>query len=107
VLAVDDEVLARDVFPAEVLMPDGRVLIGRAFITSHRLVVWREHPRGVLDGEDAYLAEPGSVARDRGSLVGRLQIELDSGTAVVNRGRGCGCGSPLKALSAPVPWKRP
>jgi hypothetical protein len=107
---VSDELLRRDVHPAEIAMPDGTVLAGcRVFVTTHRLIAWQvveRKPTRVLDVE---LAEPGSVPGSRATLPanGRLECRLiDSGTTWVNKGRGCGCGSPLKALGPPVPWTR-
>jgi len=100
-----DEVLRRDVHPAEVACPDGNVIRDcRAFATTHRLIVWGEQdrkPEAVLDVE---LSEPGSVPASLISLVGALECVTPNGTYWVNRGRGCGCGSVLKALGAPVGW---
>lgn len=102
----DDEVLRQDVFPAEVLLPDGTVLSGvRVFATSHRLVVYGENPVGPVLVEE--LETPWSIEAHMGTLFGQLQCDLASGgTAWVNRGRGCGCGSVLKALAAPLPRMR-
>ena len=100
------EVLRRDVHPAEVACPDGRVIRGRAFATSHRLVVWTEPERGKVDvALDVELEEPFSVPASRGTLQGSLECATGWGTFWVNRGRGCGCGQvALKALGAPVGW---
>lgn len=99
------EVLRRDVHPAEVACPDGSVLRGRVFATSHRLIVWREVDREVAKVLDVDLSEPFSVPADRGSLRGSLECVTDDGTYWVNRGRGCGCGqTTLKALGPPVSW---
>lgn len=101
------ERLVRDVHPAEVSLPDGRVLTGvRTFITTQRLLVYQATAdRQIERAEDLDLAQPCSVPANRGSLQGALEVRLaDGSTAWVNRGRGCGCGSPLKALGAPVSW---
>lgn len=107
---VEDEVMARDVHPAEVLMPDGTMLTRcRVFVTSHRMLAF-----GVGEGRaikvlaELELAEPYSVPADRSTLkAGRLEIRTSTGeTAWVNRGRGCGCGSALNALGQPAPWTR-
>ena len=102
------ETMARDVFPAEVLLADGSLLTKvRAFITSHRIIVWRTDPKGyrgiVLE---AKLAEPGSIEANRQPLKANERIEVATlrQGIIVNRGRGCGCESPLAALGAPVPW---
>lgn len=99
------EVLRRDVHPAEVACPDHSVLTGRVFVTSHRLIVWREAGREIEKTLDVELSEPFSVPAYRGSLQGALECVTDEGTYWVNHGRGCGCGqTALKALGPPVPW---
>lgn len=100
------EKLRRDVHPAEVALPDGTVLQGlRVFVTSHRVVGFAAGAGGrverVLDME---LVEPFSVPASRGSLSGSLECVTPEGTSWINRGRGCGCGSPLNALAPPVDW---
>jgi len=105
------EVLARDVFPAEVSLPDDRVLTGvRVFVTSRRLLVYRVgEDRSIEVAIDEPLATEGSVSRDRSSLRrATLECVLASGeTVYVNSGRGCGCSSPLRALGPPVSWRAP
>lgn len=102
------EHLVRDVHPAEVALPDGRVLAGvRVFVTSHRLLAYTTTPnRWIEQALDLALEQPCSVPANRGTLgAGRLEVRLaDGSTAWVNRGHGCGCGSPLKSLAAPVSW---
>jgi hypothetical protein len=93
------------VFPAEVLLSDGSLLIGvRAFVTTERLIVWREFegqsPGIVLEMR---LAEPGSIQPSHDQSE-RVEIAGLTSWAILNRGRGCGCGSKLKALGSPVPW---
>ena len=102
------EVLVRDVFPGEVLTPDGHVIAQcRVFVTSHRLLAFKANAAKQIElVTELILSEPKSVQANRGSLQGRLEIVTPEGTAWVNRGRGCGCGSPLKALGSPVPWTR-
>lgn len=102
------ELLRRDVHPAEVAMPDGTVLKGaRVFVTSRRLLAYRTHSDGsiYLAFEDE-MAAPCSVPASRATLgSGRLECRMADGQTVwVNRGAGCGCGSPLKALAPPAPW---
>jgi hypothetical protein len=105
---VNDEILRRDVHPAEILMPSGDVLTAcRVWVTSHRLLASRAVKGQIERVVDLALAEPFSVPADRGTLNnGQLECRTIEGTAWVNRGRGCGCGSPLKALGPPVPWTR-
>lgn len=101
------ERLVRDVHPAELALPDGTVLTGvRVFVTSHRLIAYRATAdRQIEKAVELDLQQPCSVPASRGSLIGRLEARLaDGGTAWVNRGQGCGCHSPLKALAGPVSW---
>lgn len=101
------ERLVRDVHPAELALPDGQVLTGaRVFVTSERLLAYRATPdRRIERAVDLELAQPCSVPASRNTLHGALEVRLaDGGTAWINRGRGCGCSSPLKALAAPVSW---
>jgi hypothetical protein len=104
------ELLRRDVHPAEVSLPDGQIITGvRVFVTSHRLVAFKvSESREIVKVLDLELEQPCTVPADRGTLgAGRLEVRLADGhTAWVNRGQGCGCGSPLKALGPPVPWVR-
>ena len=104
-----DEVMVRDVFPAEVyLAGDGSIMTKvRVFITSHRLIVWRTDPnrrRGIA--LETRLAEPFSIAPNRSELRANEHIEVRTlrQGIIVNRGKGCGCESPLKALGPPVAW---
>jgi hypothetical protein len=115
----DGELLRRDVHPAEILMPDGSMLTGvRVFVTTHRLLAYQVRDRTIKRVVDLELVESGSVPLDRQTLGrGRLECRVWSErvpsaggtvraehTAWVNQGRGCGCGSPLKALKAPCGW---
>lgn len=108
------ELLRRDVHPAEVLLPGGRLLLeARVFVTDRRLLVWK-----VKDGrvqqvvEMALVGEPPQASRQ--SLNGgHLELAVvsqddhSSRAVLVNQGAGCGCHSPLKLLGSPVPWKVP
>ena len=106
---VEGEVLCRDVHPAEVLLPDGKVMRElRVFVTTHRLIAYRGRNKAERVLELA-LIEPGSIEAARGTLPANAQIEcrVDDGFAWVNRERGCGCGhGALKALTPPVGWTR-
>lgn len=99
------ERLHRDVHPAEVTIGDRVLRDLRVFVTSHRLLAFQAVAGKIEPLLELQVAEPCSVPRDRGSLHGALEVRLaDGSTAWVNRGQGCGCGSPLVALSAPVGW---
>jgi len=108
--------MRRDVHPAEVSLPDGSIVTGaRVFVTSHRLLAWKvtQERRGTELGKieqvvNLRIEDPFSVVASRNTLLSTQTIEVETteGTAYVNRGRGCGCHSPLKALAAPVPWSR-
>ena len=101
------ELLHRDVFPAEVFIArtGEHKLAARAFVTSHRLVVYAVGPTGTPERVlDAALTGP-APERDRGTQgVGELEISTADGPVFVTRDSGCGCGSALKALDAPVSW---
>jgi hypothetical protein len=104
---MDGERLRRDVFPAELLLPDGGVVTeARVFVTTHRLFAWTYAHAKVQVAADIELAEHDSVPGNRGTLQGSLAVETTQGTVYVNKGRGCGCHSPLRALAPPVGWTR-
>lgn len=101
------ELLRRDVHPAEVLLPGGRLLREtRAFVTDRRVLAYKRQDgqiQRVLDLE--LVGEPPTASR--ASLGGgTLELECEDGVVFVNQGSGCGCGSPLKALAPPVGWTR-
>ena len=104
--ALAAERLVRDVHPAEISLPDGRVLKDvRVFITSHRMTAYHTADGRIERALEVELERPCTVPANRGTLQGSLEVRLaDGSTAWVNRGRGCGCHSPLKALGAPVSW---
>jgi hypothetical protein len=104
----DDEVLVRDVFPADVLLADGRLVReAHVFVTSSRMLVWTKTAAGAIN-DPIEIAVAAQVAPSRNTLGinETLHIETATGTAHVNRAQGCGCGSPLKALAAPADWVR-
>lgn len=106
-VALAGEILRRDVYPAEVLLPGGELLTGvRAFITSQRVLVYAAAGRDVELVRELPLARD-SVPGDRNTLrqgAGSLQLDLVDGTGWVNAGRGCGCGTPVKGMRVPVSW---
>lgn len=100
------ERLHRDVHPAEVTLEDRAMTGVRVFVTSERLLAYQAHAGQIHQVLDEPLAQPASVPASRSTLQGSLEVRLADGrTAWINRGAGCGCGSPLKALVAPVGWQ--
>lgn len=104
----EGETLCRDIHPAEIVLPGGGVVTRcRVFATSHRVLVYTAEGRDVKLAHELILAEPDSIPRDRATM-GRGQLEArladGAGTAWINRGSGCGCGSMLKVLVPPVGW---
>ena len=79
------ERLARDIYPAEVVLPDGTLLKeARAFVTSSRIIVWTEsdarwQPNLVFESA---LTIP--VPRDRGSLRGCVGGRWATGLLMAN-----------------------
>lgn len=100
------ETLARDVFPAEVLMPDGTFWKDvRAFVTSHHLLVFAVRAGEITCAAQLELVTPGSVPASRSTLQGgRLAIDTTGGMVHINQGKGCGCTSLLKHVASPIPW---
>jgi hypothetical protein len=102
-----DELLCRDIFPAELALYDRVVTECRVFVTTTRLLAWQVGTAGKIEvAADLDLAEAGGVEMKRDTTQLPLKVETTEGTVFVNKGRGCGCHSPLKALGAPVPWTR-
>lgn len=109
---MDDELLVRDVFPAEVLEVGGSLITKvRVFITTHRMIVWRTDENQVPGiCLEVKLAEPGSVTQAKAKLGHNERIEVATLTRgyIVNRGPGCGCtgaGLKLKSLPRPAKWR--
>lgn len=107
---MDDEVLCRDVYPAEVLAGDGSLMRNvRVFITSHRMIVWREDGNANIGiALEVRLAEPFSVVQCQAKLGHGENIEVATMKQgfIVNQGHGCGCKGKLKALGRPADWTR-
>lgn len=85
-------VVRRDRMPAQVTLPDGRVLAeARAVLTAERLYVWTGGPHGVeLAAELPYDAEASVTPQGDRVL---WTVQTPEGIATVERGSGCGCGS--------------
>jgi hypothetical protein len=108
-MELDDEVMARDVFPAEVLLPDGSLLTRcRVFVTSHRLLAFKEDKAKRIECvAHLELSKPHSIDPNKATLqmTGRINAKTTEGEVIINRARGCSCGS-LKALDLPCGWTR-
>ena len=102
--------MVRDIHPAEVVTKKGAVLTGaRVFLTNKRCAVW------VADRESGRLSKPiefevveSDAVPSRNTLGEGERIEvvgLVEGL-IINKGKGCGCGSKLKALNPPINWTR-
>lgn len=94
-------------FPADVTLPDGRMLTNALAIATHaRLYVWTRRAGAPREVALTYLAEHTEAAsslRAQAALPSaatRIEIGGD-GSAVIRRGSGCGCSDPLKTF---VPW---
>lgn len=110
-VVADVELLVRDIHPAELALPDGTVVRDvRVFVTTRRLLAFRASAHGQIERcLSVDVQVPGTVPANRGTL-GQAALECrlaDGDTVWINRGHGCGCGSPLKALASPVPWTAP
>lgn len=91
--ALQDTVVLRRVFPAEVTTGDQVTTNALVLITRDRVYAWAAKDRLVLDASyshDRDLPHEYQLRRQP------LTLTTDTGTVVVNRGRGCGCGNPLK-----------
>jgi hypothetical protein len=108
------ETMCRDCHPVEAFAPtvhDAPFRPCRVFVSSERLWVWEAKVAAPLPGWftpqlvfEARLTEE-APQRDRGTgLCYGFSLQTDQGPVHVTRMSGCGCGSPLKALSAPVGW---
>jgi hypothetical protein len=100
------EALCREVYPANVLLPDGTLLRSlAAYVTTARLVVFATDSFGMIGPVwDADLVVP--IGASMNSLMAHERIEAitDRGAVWINRDRGCGCGSPLKTMASPWSW---
>jgi hypothetical protein len=90
-------VIRRDRMPARVTLPDGTDLAeARAVLTQERLYVW------VASGETVELRAELPYARERSVVppgdTAVWTVQTDEGVALVDRGRGCGCGSTLRQM---------
>jgi hypothetical protein len=105
-MSVITDQLLRDLHPAELTMPDGQHHTGvRVFITTRRLIAYQMTGTGMTRIADLELAD-NQVSYSRHQLKAgeNLVVAISDGDVFVNRGRGCGCGSPLKALGRPAAW---
>lgn len=94
-----EPVVVRTVFPAEVVLPDGRLRTQALVkVTRERVYVWHGERELILD-EAHGLDSAGIQALPLGYAMRAtpLVFPLPAGTLTVNKGSGCGCSSPLKA----------
>lgn len=101
------EVLARDIWPAEVLMADGTLITrARVFLTSHRMIVWQQFgqlPRKVVDFKLAVPMDEAHV-QAAAALPYPIEVTAMTNTALINAGRGGCCSNmALQALAPPCP----
>ena len=99
--------MVRDIYPAEVYETGKGVMTRvRAFVTTRRLIVWGLDRTGAMEKKlEVELAEPpGAFASKAVDAKDHIEVATLTRGFIINRGRGCGCGSPLKALGVPVPW---
>jgi len=91
-----DPVVVRDVYPAEVTLPDGTLLRGALVkVTREGVYVWTGER--VLSYAEAR-SEPGEVLTpDYLTRREPLVTATADGPVVVWKGAGCGCGSTLKS----------
>ena len=109
VSTVEDEVLCRDVFPAQAVLPGGRLIRNaHVFVTTNRIQVWTETAGGSVHVEhEAEITEFVVPSRNTLSLNGTIPVETEDGTISVSRQQGCGCSQRhLKALAAAADWMR-
>lgn len=102
------ERLCRDLHPVEVSIGAKIVKGARVFITTDRVIVYREvgEHTGLKRPSIAFSAEVTgeSPQPSRSGLTGPMSIDTSEGTVLLNRAAGCGCNSILKTLSSPVTW---
>lgn len=98
------ERLRRDLFPCDVTLEGDLFARGaRVFITDTEALVYTANADRTIAGPTRIeLIDP--PATFRGLFIGRIDLETEAGTMHLNRAKGCGCHSPLKALPEPVAW---
>jgi hypothetical protein len=101
-----EERLHVDAFPASVYAAhvSGHPQICRVFVTNRRVVAYMTTATGVIEKllDEEYTSEP--PTRNRGTFGVQLHLTTAGGIVHVTKAGGCGCGSSLRALSAPVGW---
>jgi hypothetical protein len=104
--ATDTARLLRDLFPAEVEL-DGEVIArqARVFVTDSEVIVFVEGVARSVREVHRFALIPGSFAASRvTNWTGSVPIETSEGKLYAHRERGCGCHSPLKAMTPPAGW---
>ena len=101
------ERLLRDYHPIDVTQAGDVLAVGaRVFVTTSALLVYQADGQRNVVLTHTIPLDPAALPRgDRGTLRGALDLLTPDGTVVwLNRARGCGCGSPLKAMVRPAEW---
>lgn len=95
-------VVLRDVFPALVAVDgDPTYRSARVVVTRDRVYVYLTRTAPAVDAP--YTSEGSQIPRYNAPRTHRMIVRLASGaTLTVDRQRGCGCSSPLKAWR---PWQ--
>lgn len=105
--------MVRDVFPAEVMLTrDGEstVLTGvRVFVTTDRVTIWALDDKKEIVQLHSITGTTTEATPSRSTMQEgeRFAVAVPNGQhLLINKGRGCGCGSKLKALAPPINWTR-
>ena len=102
-----DARLLRDYHPVELVHAGDVLAVGaRVFVTDAAVLVYQaDEQRNVVHTHTLPIDRDALIAAHRGTLQGSLEVPLvDGSTLWINRARGCGCGSPLKAMERPASW---
>ena len=98
-------VTVRKVWPAEVALPDGRVLRDAlVVVTQVRVYVWTASQAGQIElvWNSGYDPAGSVLTREHLLVASPLRVATEAGVLSVNKGRGCGCGNPLGRWQ---PWQ--
>lgn len=96
-----ERVVVADRHPATVVDPEGTVIDGaRVVLTRDEVFVFVVRESGVVElAREPWSATDSVLGRSAWRVAGR------SGVWAVERGSGCGCGSPLKRFVPWTPWR--
>jgi hypothetical protein len=92
------EELLDEFHPCEVVLGSGKVYTGcKVFITTERVEVWQATPDRQMYRSYSMPGHRESLAKIREGAP--VKVSGEQGELLINKGRGCGCSSPLTALS--------